>query len=83
MTSLPRVGEVSRLRIVEHAVTEVGDGKNLVDTDFQQVTMSGQRPGNRELDCDAEPRRSAAPPRTRGAQLHMKKNSELEACGAK
>ena len=40
MTSLPRVGEVSGLRIVGHAITEVGDGKNLVDTDFQQVTMS-------------------------------------------
>ena len=40
MTSLPRVGEVTRVKITDHAVTEVGDGKNLVDTDFQQVTMS-------------------------------------------
>jgi hypothetical protein len=40
MTSLPRVGAVAGVRIVDHSVTEVGDGKNLVDTDFQQVTMS-------------------------------------------
>jgi len=40
MTSLSRVGEVARVRISDHAITEVGDGKNLVDTDFQQVTMS-------------------------------------------
>jgi hypothetical protein len=40
MTSLPRVGEVAKVRITDHAITEVGDGKNLVDTDFQQVTMS-------------------------------------------
>ena len=40
MTSVPRVGEVAKVRITDHAFTEVGDGKNLVDTDFQQVTMS-------------------------------------------
>lgn len=40
MTSLPRVGDASRIRLIEHTITEVGDGKNLVDTDFQQVTMS-------------------------------------------
>ena len=39
MTSLPRVGEVAGVRITDHAITEVGDGKNLVDTDFQQVQM--------------------------------------------
>ena len=40
MTSLPRAGEAADVRIAEHHVTEVGDGKNLVDTDFQQVSMS-------------------------------------------
>ena len=40
MTSLARVGEAACVRITDHAITEVGDGKNLVDTDFQQVTMS-------------------------------------------
>ena len=40
MTSLPRVGEAASIRLTDHAITEVGDGKNLVDTDFQQVNMS-------------------------------------------
>ena len=39
-TSLPRVGETVGIRILELNITEVGDGKNLCDTDFQQVTMA-------------------------------------------
>ena len=40
MISLPRVFLSRNLKLVRAVLSEVGDGKNLVDTDFQQVQPS-------------------------------------------
>ena len=40
MTTAPRLFEAAGLKLMRHTITEVGDGKNLVDTDFQQAQMS-------------------------------------------
>ena len=40
MVSAPRLFEAAMLRLLRHVITEVGDGKNLVDTDFQQAQMA-------------------------------------------
>jgi hypothetical protein len=40
MISLPRVFLSRKLKLVRAVLSEVGDGKNLVDTDFQQVQPS-------------------------------------------
>ena len=40
MLSLERLFSAAGLRLVRHTITEVGDGKNLQDTDFQQAQMS-------------------------------------------
>ena len=40
MISVRRVFEAVKTLLRRHVVTEVGDGKNLVDTDFQQAQMA-------------------------------------------
>ena len=40
MTSMPRLFAAMQLRLAVHVISEVGDGKNLTDTDFQQVQRS-------------------------------------------
>jgi hypothetical protein len=40
MLSLERLFTAAGLHLTRHAITEVGDGKNLQDTDFQQAQMS-------------------------------------------
>ena len=40
MLSLERLFKAAGLRLQRHVVSEVGDGKNLQDTDFQQAQMS-------------------------------------------
>jgi hypothetical protein len=39
MASLSKLESTTGVRIVEHCVSEVGGGKNLTDTDFQQVSV--------------------------------------------
>ena len=40
MLSLERLFAAADMRLVRHVISEVGDGKNLQDTDFQQAQMS-------------------------------------------
>eukprot|EP00966_Prymnesium_polylepis_P113396 2621928-Prymnesium_polylepis.1 len=40
MASVPRLFEAAKVRLCRHVITEVGGGKNLQDTDFQQAQMA-------------------------------------------
>ena len=39
--ALSRLHQCSKMHLKRHIISEVGDGKNLVDTDFQQVSDYG------------------------------------------
>ena len=40
LLSLERLFTAAAIRLLRHVISEVGDGKNLTDTDFQQAQMS-------------------------------------------